>query len=115
MPLLIEKNAYAPAARADGLRLLVTRFKPRGIGKADYHLWLRDLAPSAALVKGFHAGTVDWRAFAKRYRGEVQRHKSLLRTLRLMSDEGRPLTLLCACERPDRCHRSLLRDAIAKA
>jgi uncharacterized protein YeaO (DUF488 family) len=32
-----------------------------------------------------------------------------------MSAEGRPITLLCACEKPDQCHRRLLRDAIEKA
>jgi uncharacterized protein YeaO (DUF488 family) len=115
MPLLIEKGAYAPADRADGLRVLVTRFKPYGLGKKDWDLWLTDLAPSAALVKGYHAGTLAWPRFASLYRREIQRQKSLLRTLRFMSDEGRAITLLCSCEKPDRCHRRLLRDAIAKA
>jgi uncharacterized protein YeaO (DUF488 family) len=115
MPLLIEKGAYAPAGVEDGLRLLVTRFKPYGLGKRDYDLWLRDLSPSSALVKGFKAGTLDWKRFAGRYRKEVEAQKSLLRMLRFMSDEGRALTLLCACEKPDRCHRRLLRDAIARA
>ncbi len=115
MPLLIEKSAYTPAGKGDGLRLLVTRFKPYGLGKKDYDLWLRDLAPSAALVKGLLAGKTDWRRFAGRYRKEIAAQKSLLKTLRYMSDEGRPVTLLCACEKPDRCHRRLLRDAIDRA
>ncbi|HEY7607948.1 MAG TPA: DUF488 family protein [Alphaproteobacteria bacterium] len=115
MPLLIEKSAYSPAGTEDGLRLLVTRFKPYGLGRKDWNLWLTDLAPSAALVKGFHAGKLDWKRFAAAYRKEVGARKSLLRLLRHMSEEGRPITLLCACEKPDQCHRRLLRDAIAKA
>jgi len=115
MPLLIEKGAYAPAGQEDGLRLLVTRFKPYGLGKKDYDLWLRDLSPSSALVKGFQAGKLAWPRFATAYRKEVQAQKSLLRTLKFMSEEGRAITLLCACEKPDQCHRRLLRDAIAKA
>jgi uncharacterized protein YeaO (DUF488 family) len=115
MPLLIEKNAFAPAGKRDGLRLLVTRFKPYGLGKMDWDLWLTDLAPSKALVKGFLAGKMNWKTFASAYRKEIAKRKSLLRTLKFMSDEGRPITLLCTCEKPDRCHRRLLRDAIEKA
>ncbi|MFO0986227.1 MAG: DUF488 family protein [Alphaproteobacteria bacterium] len=115
MPVLIEKSAFAPAGKGDGLRLLVTRFKPFGLGKKDWHLWLADLAPSKALVKGFLAGTMSWKDFAARYKKEIAGQKSLLRTLRFLSGEGRPITLLCACDTPDRCHRRLLRDAIEKA
>lgn len=115
MPLLIEKSAFAPAGKEDGLRLLVTRFKPYGLGKKDWDLWLTDLAPSKALVKGFLAGKMKWKAFASAYRKEIAPQKSLLRTLRFMSEEGRPITLLCACDKPDQCHRRLLRDAIGKA
>jgi len=115
MPLLIEKGAYAPADKADGLRILVTRFKPYRLGKADWDLWLRDLAPSAILVKSFLAGKLPWRRFASAYRKEIRAQKSLLRTLRFVSDEGRAITLLCACATPDQCHRRLLRDAIEKA
>ncbi len=115
MPVLIEKSAFAPTGKGDGLRLLVTRFKPFGLGKKDWHLWLADLAPSKALVKGFLAGTMSWKDFAARYKKEIAGQKSLLRTLRFLSGEGRPITLLCACDTPDRCHRRLLRDAIEKA
>jgi uncharacterized protein YeaO (DUF488 family) len=115
MPLLIEKSAFAPAEKRDGLRVLVTRFKPYGLGKRDWDLWLADLAPSAALVKGFQAGRIDWTRFARAYRGGIKAQKSLLRLLRHLSDEGRAITLLCACKTPERCHRRLLRDAIERA
>ena len=115
MPLLIEKNAVAPAGREDGLRLLVTRFKPYGLGKKDWDLWLTDLAPSKALVKGFLAGKMTWARFASAYRKEVAAQKSLLRTLKFMSGEGRRITLLCSCDKPDQCHRRLLRDAIERS
>jgi uncharacterized protein YeaO (DUF488 family) len=115
MPLLIEKGAYAPAEKSDGLRVLVTRFKPYGLGKNDWDLWLADLAPSAGLVKGFKAGRLGWARFASAYRAEMKARRSLLRMLKFMSDEGRAITLLCACEKPDHCHRRLLRDAIERA
>jgi uncharacterized protein YeaO (DUF488 family) len=115
MPLLIEKSAFDPAGKEDGLRLLVTRFKPYGLGKKDYDLWLRDLSPSTGLVKGFLAEKLTWPRFAAAYRREIRGQTSLLKTLRRLSDEGRALTLLCACPTPERCHRRLLRDAISKA
>ena len=64
---------------------------------------------------GFLAGKLNWKVFASAYRKEIAAQKSLLRTLRYMSDEGRRITLLCSCDKPDQCHRRLLRDAIEKA
>lgn len=115
MPLSIEKSAFAPAGKDDGLRVLVTRFKPYGLGRKDWDLWLTDLAPSKALVKGFLAGQMNWKRFAADYKKEIAAQKSLLRTLRFMSEEGRTITLLCSCGNSDQCHRRVLRDAIEKA
>ena len=49
------KRIYEPAAKDDGLRVLVDRLWPRGIAKAEARidLWLRDVSPSHALRHKF--------------------------------------------------------------
>ena len=41
-----------PAEAGDGTRILITRYRPRGVAKADetWDVWMRHLAPSAELV-----------------------------------------------------------------
>ena len=44
------KRAYEPAAKNDGLRILVDRLWPRGVSKAEAALdcWEKDISPTTA-------------------------------------------------------------------
>ena len=68
------KRAYEPAVRSDGSRILVDRLWPRGLAKekARIDLWLRDIAPSDALRKRFHAKPEEWHAFCAAYEAELK-------------------------------------------
>ncbi len=70
---LALKRVYAPPDAGDGTRILVDRLWPRGIcrEKARIDLWLRDIAPSAALRKRFHGNPDDWDAFRTAYFAEL--------------------------------------------
>ena len=67
------KRAYEPAARGDGLRVLVDRLWPRGVTRqsARLDLWARDLAPSPELRKWFGHDPDRFTAFSVRYRHEL--------------------------------------------
>src|SRR5438093_12324546 len=67
------KRVYEKAAPGDGTRVLVDRLWPRGLTKrkAAVDTWLRELAPSDELRKGFHARPDAWHTFWKRYRQEL--------------------------------------------
>ena len=67
------KRAYEKPSVADGARVLVDRLWPRGLTKAKAHIdeWLKDLAPSDALRKWYHANTLAWTVFRKRYLHEL--------------------------------------------
>jgi uncharacterized protein YeaO (DUF488 family) len=71
---LTLKRAYDRPAASDGTRILVDRLWPRGIAKATakIDLWLRDLSPSDALRKRFHAKSDDWDAFRAAYAKELK-------------------------------------------
>ncbi len=71
MPVEI-KRAYEKPSAADGQRVLVDRLWPRGIKKEKARIdhWLRNLAPSDALRKWYHASD-NWLLFKKRYFKEL--------------------------------------------
>ncbi len=93
------KRVYQPAAKDDGLRVLVDRLWPRGIAKAkaQIDLWLRDLAPSDALRHMVHDDPSKWPDFVKAYSRELKQEpaKSAVADLRKQL-RGRRVTLLYA-------------------
>src|SRR5579862_8966671 len=123
--MIRTKCVHSPIEpRKDGLRILVTRFRGRGLSTSRYDVWMANLGPSEKLLKDFLAAKIDWGMFSHRYRGEllegggVDRRNSLIKnhgqkfTLRLLKVLGRsgPVTLMCHCaEDQPHCHRHLLR------
>jgi uncharacterized protein YeaO (DUF488 family) len=99
MPVAV-KRVYDPVSRSDGTRILVDRLWPRGLKKSDAaaHQWLRDLAPSDALRKWFHAQPDHWPLFRRRYLKELARPEAQkdLQKLDRMALRKKRLTLLFA-------------------
>ncbi len=128
---LKTKSFWSPIDRkADGLRILATRFRGRGTSTAGYDVWMPSLAPSEALLKERLAGKVSWTEFARRYKTElhedgpvdarcanIKNHGQKF-TLRLIAELARTgdVTLLCLCAEDEKqCHRHLLEKEIGKA
>lgn len=67
------KRVYEPPTAADGSRVLIDRLWPRGVRKEDARidLWLKELAPSAALRKWFGHDSRRWLEFKRRYYHEL--------------------------------------------
>jgi uncharacterized protein YeaO (DUF488 family) len=114
-----------PRARGEGLRIAPVRFLPRGVKKADYarkdyfDVWLPVLAPSAALFKWIMARQDDpaaWTTFRRRYAREMERPEArqTIALLAALSDRA-DFAIGCYCEDEARCHRSVLRQLIARA
>ncbi len=124
MTILTEKHVRLHRSPEDGERLLVMRYWPRGVRREAVDRWLRDLAPSAGLLREFReridpaarsAETDDdevWSWFASAYRAEMAAQEPLIRELRARHERGDTITLLCGCHDPARCHRSLLAGLI---
>jgi uncharacterized protein YeaO (DUF488 family) len=111
-----------PVEADDGYRLLVTRFRPRGVKKEDeaWDAWLPQLGPSKELhaaAYGKGQAPITWDEYRARYLREVASQGVWIRSFAERVASGEPLTLLCssACEDPERCHRSLLRQLILDA
>lgn len=90
------KRVYEPAEKSDGYRILVDRLWPRGLTKekAALDLWLREIAPSDALRKWFHAAPREWPEFQKRYRAELRKNAEALARLKEIVRSDKTVTLL---------------------
>lgn len=113
MPIAL-KRVYEPATATDGYRVLVDRLWPRGLSKAKAGVdqWLRDVAPSNALRKWFHANPEEWAQFRKRYLKELSAAKTQrdLQQLRALARERKRLTLLFSSRNEERNNAVVLRD-----
>jgi uncharacterized protein YeaO (DUF488 family) len=103
------KRVYEPVAEADGTRVLIMRYWPRGIRKEKVDIWLRELAPIIPLLRSFLDGKITWAQYRPRYRAGLKRPEAqaALAEVRALARKG-PVTLLCGCADPARCHRTLL-------
>ena len=108
-----------PIQRGDGFRLLVCRYRPRGVKKEDetWDGWCPDLGPSRQLHADFYGKNgppIGWDDYRRRYLEEMRGQAELIDELAQMVREGKSITLLCssACADASRCHRTLLRELI---
>ncbi len=108
---------------SEGLRIGTVRRPPRGVPKSEfasqnwYDVWLPNVAPSPALMKLGRAAETekDWAAFARKYRAEMaDPEKSRVLDLLAAMSHHADFSVGCYCENESRCHRSVLRELLAK-
>jgi len=109
-----------PAEPDDGTRILVCRYRPRGLPKDQetWDEWLADLGPSKnlhAAAYGKNGDPVMWDTYKAAYLREM-RGNPAVHELADRVRAGESITLLCSsqCVRESRCHRSLLKALIEK-
>ena len=93
------KRVYEPAAKEDGLRVLVDRLWPRGIAKekARVDLWLKEIAPSDALRRFVHGDPAKWDEFVTAYGRELTQEPAAAAVTTLREKvRSQPVTLLYA-------------------
>lgn len=128
--MIKTRSVWTDIKKDDGLRILVTRFRGRGLPTSQYDVWMPSLGPSEQLLKSVQSGAIDWKTFTKKYReelfldgpiddrsGTIKNHgqKSTLRLLRALGEQQN-VTLMCHCdEHATQCHRFVLEKEIAKA
>ncbi|WP_075180930.1 DUF488 domain-containing protein [Pantoea sp. 1.19] len=72
--MIVLKRAWDAPTASDGYRVLVDRLWPRGESKAKLalDLWLKAVAPSAALRRWFHHQQGTFSQFEQRYLAELR-------------------------------------------
>ncbi len=111
-----------PGEPGDGFRVLVCRFRPRGVAKPDetWDDWWPRLGPSRELHAAYYGKTgeaIGWDEYRERYLAEMKPQWIAIATLAKRVAAGETVTLLCssACEDAQRCHRTLLAGLIETA
>jgi uncharacterized protein YeaO (DUF488 family) len=127
--MLRTRSVHSPIEPDDGLRILATRFRGRGLPVDRYDVWMANLGPSERLLKSVQDGKITWREFSKQFREElfapaatdagnatIKNHGQKF-TLRLIAKLAakQNVTLLCHCaEDAKECHRFLLQKLIER-
>ncbi len=125
MPIRTKRWNDAPEPD-DGLRVLVCRYRPRGVRKDQepWDAWMEDLGPSRELHAAFYGkeeAPITWPEYRRRYLDEMMqpsgRGVAMLGALAVRVTAGETVTLLCssACLDPERCHRTLLAELLEHA
>ena len=109
------KRAYEAASKDDGLRILVERLWPRGVGKQKAHidLWLKDLAPSTELRQWYGHDPARWPQFRKRYRAELKDKADVLALLKYVTEE-RTVTFVYAAGDEERNSAVALKELVER-
>src|SRR6202158_4106230 len=128
--MLRTLSVWSPINRkTDGLRILVTRIRGRGLPGSRYDVWMASLGARERLLTSFQDPAISWAQFSKAYRDELfldgpidkrsrtiknHRQKFTLRLVKQLARRGR-VTLMCHCaEDQQQCHRHVLRRLILR-
>ena len=93
-----------PVSRDDGTRILITRYRPRGLRKdqENWESWAKQLAPSKELhaaAYGKDQEPISWDEYRTRYLTEVANHRATISDLAQQGarrfDERAPAEFLC--------------------
>jgi uncharacterized protein YeaO (DUF488 family) len=71
------KSIYEPDEKDDGIRVLITRYYPRGIGKCKFDCWSKELSPSGNLLKNYRRDSYNWEEFKSAFLSEMRDNKGV--------------------------------------
>src|SRR5688572_17297323 len=129
MPVRTKSLHERSEKRADGLRVLIARFRPRGVASTaeTWDAWDKRLAPSQELFDAYRGRRreggrvtarglegISWEEYERRFREEMQgpEARQALAEWRGPAQAG-TVTLLCHCEDAEHCHRSIVAELLA--
>jgi uncharacterized protein YeaO (DUF488 family) len=118
--MIKTKRWCDPVESDDGFRLLICRYRPRGLPKKkeNWTLWWAHLGPSKELHAAFYGKNeqdqISWDEYRRRYLEEMKEQADSIDVLAEKVNSGNTITLLCssACEDAAHCHRTLLKELI---
>ncbi len=117
--MLKFKSVYDPIKPTDGIRILATRYRGRGMKKSRYTIWMPNLGPSTKLLNS----DKGWGDFKNAYRKEllssdsidakndINRNRGQKFTLKLIKEISKKntITLMCHCATDaEQCHLRVL-------
>ena len=109
------KRVYESIESSDGFRILIDRLWPRGMNKEKGHidLWLKKIAPSAALRKWFNHEPGKWKKFVEKYHEELEQSEAVSKIIKLIK-KYKSVTLLYAARDTQHNNAIVLQDFLLK-
>jgi len=121
-PRIGSKRWNDPIDDDDGTRILISRFRPRGVARAKetWSEWHRELSPSEPLHAAFYGklgAEITFAQYEARFLEEMATQQGWIDALAARVKKGERLTLLCssACTDPRVCHRTLVIALVERA
>lgn len=108
------KSIFQNTEDDDGIRILITRFYPRGIKNTHFDYWIRDLSPSIKLLMSYKQGKCDWEYFKFNFLCELRDNLNSLEAIYALNSQSKieNITLLCYEKQGHPCHRHFVRDIV---
>ncbi len=75
--MIKTKSIYDQKEKSGGIRILITRYWPRGIKKDHFDRWIKELSPSIDLLKKYKNKEIDGETFEKLFLTEIKTSKSI--------------------------------------
>src|SRR5205807_564861 len=92
--MLRTKSVWSPINRkTDGIRILVTRIRGRGLPASRYDVWMANLGPRDRLLSAFRAEKMSWAQFSREYRRELYLDGPIDKRSRTIKNHGQKFTL----------------------
>ena len=109
--MIRTKSIYDPKEENDGIRILITRYWPRGIKKEYFDKWYKELSPSRDLLKIYKDKKIDFSLFGRLFLEEIQKSDviEICREIAHESKKGKTITLLCYEKDESICHRKFIK------
>jgi uncharacterized protein YeaO (DUF488 family) len=106
----------------DGYRLLICRYRPRGVPKSEetWNAWCKALGPSEELhaaAYGKAGPALEFAEYQRRFLEEMRSQRYWIEGFAAHLRKGDTITLLCssACVDPARCHRTIIKRLLEEA
>ncbi len=111
------KSIYEPAAAEDAVRVLITRFYPRGVKKDRFDIRVKALSPSKKLLASYRAGEKGWDEFRKSFLSELASSEEASDAISEVRElaRRRGVTLLCYEKEGAPCHRHIVKEVLGRA
>jgi uncharacterized protein YeaO (DUF488 family) len=114
--MIKTKSIFSQPEEDDGLRILITRFYPRGVKSDHFDYWVRELSPSSELLASYKNDNCSFDDFKMQFLKEIKNNLESLEALHALNFESKVqnITLLCYEKQGNPCHRHFVRDLVEK-
>ena len=111
--MVLKEGSIKNAKNLNGVKILVTRYWPRGHKKEDFDYWFRELAPSIHLFKDWKGKKITWKEYERRFKEEKLGNAEVIERMKEIKQlsEKKDVFLLCQ-ETEYPCHRYILMELI---